>query len=613
MSAKFDNKAQKYSPGSSGEFSNVLKRNLLVSPSFGYQMLDADVTTITHAVTNYKTLYHTKIFSNTIISDVASASSYTVLPNVTDSWATYDSETYDDSTYTPEGYWLSSVIDFADPFNSLKLTKITMTSTSDNIYVYYRMSDIKDQLDDNTDDFTYLDELANGSNVFALPNIKERYFQFCIVFDTGVWGSGAVSGISIEYETFYEYFNAGQFLVDKPNWSSSFGNYDASISCRDKFKKSLETKITSPSYSVATYATGVDIGKILRDTADRCGMLHNDGTELIADTGYKINIADDDNFKDEKASDIFNEVLTYLNFKNVNYRLELNSDGYLQLVIKDSTINNVDWVLDYKSNLINLSKSEESDNLLQRITILSKSHNTDAEIELASQTYNSVQTNTDLTWSNEAIYKRIEVTVNSGDGVFSLAETHNTKIVLNITGTSINVTVKVYGCELVSSPPFVGESIYYSNAENYDGITFKIENRLAQSDADCRNMAKALTDRYGSPSYAVSATIPFNPLLELGDRVLIIEKYTYTNTIYRVDGISLTYNASGASCYQSLTLTDLGSDLTDFNWDRHNVLNGGESSGVDDINYDESGIWDYDLFLQDTDTNDYEHLRNIKF
>ena len=608
LSSSFDNKAEKYSPGAGGEFDGILRRNLLVRPSLGYQMTDANETTNSFAVSNYKTLYHTKIFGSTIVNDIASASSFSGLLGITDNWALYDSETYDDSTYTPDGYWLSNISEYSDLNGSLKLTSLNMTSDNVNIYAYYRASDAQSELTNNSISFTSLGALAVGVNTLTLPDITERFFQFAIVFDTGSWGTGSVSAMSITQETYYEYFSAGEFLVDRPSFSSAFGNYSASISARDKFKKALETKVSSPSYTSST-----DVALILRDACDSAGLSHNDGVELIPDTEYTVTIADDDNFKDIQAIKLFNEVMTYLNWKNANYRIELTDDGHVQLVIKDSTVNTADWQLDYRWNLLAISKAYESDNLAQRITVLAKSHTVETKTRLETQNYTSVQSGTTLSWSNDALYKEIIVTVNSGDGVFTLNTTENDSINFNITGTVIDVDVTVKGNELKASQPFIGESIYYTNAEFNDGITHKIINRLVQSDAECRDIAKAMTDRYGNPEWVVTAKLPYNPLLELGDRLLIFEKYTYTNTIYRIDNISPSYSADGASLYMSLKLTDLGSDFTNFQWDRNNVLNGGTQSGADDLKYDTGLLWDQSLFPANEDNTDYSYLKPVRF
>ena len=608
MSAGFDNKEEKYSPGGTGEFADVLKRNLLVKPSFGYEMLDTSEIGESFAVSNYLTLYHTKIFGSTIVNDVASASSFTNLPGITDSWSFYDGLNYDAGTYQPEGYYLSAIKDYKDSFNSLALTQLSMVSDNDDITVYYRSSDVQSDLSDNTESFTSLGSLSVGTNDLVLPDIKDRFFQFAIVFSTGQWGLGSISNINITFETNYEYFEAGQFLVDKPSFSSTFGSYTASVSCRDKFKKALETEVTSPSYTSST-----DVAKIIRDTADRVGLDHFSGSELIPDSGFTVTIADDDNFKNTKAIDLFNECMTYLNWKNNNYRLELNSEGSLQLVIKTSTVNNADWQLDYRSNLTSVSKAYESDNLLQRITILSKEHTTEAETQLATQNYTSVQSGTTLSWANDSIYKRIDVVVNSGDGVFTLNITANDSINFDIDGTVIDVDVTVYGGELKTSQPFVGESIYYQNAEFFDGITKKIINRLVQSDIEAGGMAKSLTDLFGNPEFVVTATIPYNPLLELGDRLLIWEKYTNTKTIFRVDNMSLPYAAQNASMYMTVKLTDLGSDFENLNWDRHNVINGGTQPGVDDIFFDKGLLWDQGLGLVNEDTTDYSDKKQVEF
>lgn len=607
LSASFDNRGSKYSPGGTGAFANVLRRNLLIEPSFGYQTPFQTEVASAFAIGSYLRLYHTKIDGGYIKNDISSAASFNGLNGITDNWILYDSQNYNSGTYSPEGYWLSNIIEYEDLWGGLEVTKLSMDSDSDKIYVYYRSSDVEDNLLNDLTPFVLAGELSNGSNEFALSGVNERFFQFAIVFATGQWGTGQVNNIEITTITAYEYFNAGQFLVDRPNFDSAFGEYAANIECRDFFKKALETKVTCPSYSSST-----DVAKMLRDVADRAGIPHNDGAELIADTGYTVTIADDENFKNKNAIDIFNEVMIYLNWKNNNYRLEMNIDGYLQLVIKESTTLTPSWQLDYRRNMLSINKEYESDKLLQRITVFSKNHTTETESQLASQTYTSIQNDTDLSWANESVYKRLVVTVNSGDGVFTLNSTENTKINFDITGTAINVTVTVYGCELKSSFPYVGESIYWNNAEFYDGITHKLTNRLIQSETEARDLSKSLTDLYGNPEFKTTVRLPYNPLMELGDVVLIWEKYTNTNTLYRIDEISLEYQAENASMYMSLKLTDLGTEFTNFQWDRENVIDGGGTTGDNDLKWDTGLIFDQDLGVTVTeDTADYDFLEPI--
>ncbi len=104
-----------------------------------------------------------------------------------------------------------------------------------------------------------------------------------------------------------------------------------------------------------------------------------------------------------------------------------------------------------------------------------------------------------------------------------------------------------------------------------------------------------------------------NPLLEVGDFILLWERYTNTNTIYRIDKIGISFNASGAAMYQTLQLTDTGIEYTNIVWDRHNYINGGLETGVDDREWDKGTVWDQDLGPQvSEDTTDYTYLEKVR-
>ena len=92
MSGSFDNKQAKYSPGSGNEFDGILTRNLLVKPSFGYQMTDTEIVDGSYSPASYTTLYHTKVNGDFISNDVTGALSFTHLPNITEPWFFYDGQ-----------------------------------------------------------------------------------------------------------------------------------------------------------------------------------------------------------------------------------------------------------------------------------------------------------------------------------------------------------------------------------------------------------------------------------------------------------------------------------------------------------------------------------------
>lgn len=574
-SVSLDNAKGEYSNGSGKEFDGVLKRNLKIRASVGYVVSTPQYSTKSYTGTGaikYKSIYSGGVYK----SDATGTDLYTELPGISENWTFYGS-LYGSGVYNiADGYYLSTIMEFdqQDVLNQLR-----MTGDGTTVKVYARSSDIIEQLEDNILPFELLGTTASGSNTSSLGDIPHKYFQFCLVFTSGVYGSGSVANIEVYYNDQTADFDQGEFLVDAPSWSSSYGAYKAGISARDIFKKAFETSITMPTYE----ATPVDVAQILRDALDRAKVPHNDGTELIPDTGIMVTITDGVNWKNESCISVVNEVMFYLYSKNNAYKLIRQGDSNLALVTVNSAINTSDWVLDYRYNLQSLSISELSDKLLQRATFLSVEHTTETEVTLDNDSFTTTGTKT-LTWSVDSMYLRIETTGTATVSNVSVdLASHSLSFDIDsITGT---YAVTLYGCNLGEGfSGYFGESISWENADAADGFTQKIVNRLIQSDAEAATMAEAYVSKYGTPATQATATINCNPLLEIGDRLLIWDKYTYTNSIYRIDQISISFSASGANLKQSLTLSDLGIsiDPASFLWD----------SGTQ---YDTGRLWDQDL------------------
>jgi hypothetical protein len=323
----------------------------------------------------------------------------------------------------------------------------------------------------------------------------------------------------------------------------------------------------------------------MRDVCDRAGVPHNDGAELIANTGYTVTIADAINFKNVKAYDALNEVMQWLVQKDRMYRLQVTS-GNIELVKVSEVNSTADWQLDYRYNMIDMSRGYKSDRLLQRITVIAQDENTDAETQLATVTESTTQTNKDLSWSSKSIYLRI---VTSGTGTFTLnyVDSDAKKINYNSTGS---ITITVFGCVMATGSGIYGEAINQANAEASDGFTQKVTNRLLQTASQAKAMAEALIAEYGDPAYEVTTRIPCNPLLELGDRILIFEKFTNTKTVYSIVSLSHSFSAAGAAAFTTVQLRDLGETFGDIEWDRN-----GATAGENDLDYDTGRVWDQDL------------------
>jgi hypothetical protein len=637
-------------------------------------------------------MYHSKVVSNEILNDITSAVSFTNLPGVTDSWTFYGDSLYGAGTYQAEGYYLSSYIDFY-VYDTETLQQLLVTADTADCTVYYRSSNSLTELQNNTVDFTEAGATVVGTKTFTLADIKDRWFQFAIVFRTGTWGTGTIESVQVRYMQSAEFFSQGEFLMDDPGFEESISGYSATFTARDDMKKAFEAEVTLPDYSSLT-----DVAVIIRDTALRAGIPYT--TSTIPLTTYEVKIAKGDNWKNIRAIDILSEVMLYLTSKNVLYRLQM-IDGNFTLSLVTVPTTSVDWQLHYKYNTLRLSKKYEANKVLQRVTVLSYDHITDPEEQLVTDTLTD-ETDT-LSWTKDSMFLRVAT---SGTGTVTVdnIDLEAKEITLTVTGT---LDVTVYGCPLLEGfdigsmstqvtktdktskkigdlPPnsvvidvkaqvteafnssgtdhldigitgtanyfadnidvssvgvptvtrtagsfgvvsasegkeiyavyipgvddattgaayvtvnyvrlarYKGEAIYQPNARE-EGFTNKIINRLVQSDAEAEALAENVLSQYGAPKYQIEAELPCNPLLEVGDNILVWSKNSNTKNIFRIDDITISWQAEGASMMQNLTLTDTGVAFSAFNWD-------------DDGLWDAGDLWDQDLGTATSDTDTY--------
>jgi hypothetical protein len=214
----------------------------------------------------------------------------------------------------------------------------------------------------------------------------------------------------------------------------------------------------------------------------------------------------------------------------------------------------------------------------------------------------------------EAVYKRIEIIENSTGASVIVDNTSLTDVDLTVSGTGFDIDVTIYGCYLkADGVPIIGEAVNSSNWQGREGITKRFINRLIQTSADAQAISEKLIDIYGNQNFKASLNIPFDPLREIDDKITIWEKFTNTARIFAIESISHNFSASGANARTSLGLVDLGVDFAGFNWDRHNVINGGMRPGLDDILYDSGRLWDEGFGVNvtedgETQVDDYRNI-----
>ena len=603
------NARQKYSPGTGNEFDGVLIRDRQVTPAIGYKVTNAaGITDILNEVLDLTAgtiLYHTQEISGSLYNDIASASSLPVLPGIT--FFPYDSILYDDETYSCEGIWTSAILTLDnDPNTTLKSIEVVADTTTIEIY----LRDGCDATDILTQSFVKVGNTIDGTQRIDVSN-SNKVYQLAFAWCTGEYSSiiNCITSSTVFYYTRSAFFDQGNYFLDDPSFSASYGNYSASTGGRDFIKKAIESKITTP-----TYTSSTDVARIIRDIADRAGIPND--TTSVPNTGTTVTIDDADNFNNETANDALNECVTYLNGVDDNYRIRINDDtGKLELFVKNESTINADFNYTYKEALISFQKTLLSNNFVQRATVTSGDISTDAEI-LLSNTNLTAEGAANISWSNDAIHKRIVITINNSTSTVVVVDDISlTDIDVTVSGgTPVDIDIDIYGAETSGTPPSAGESVNSTNWQANSGITKDITNRLIQNDAEAQSVADKMTVLFGNQGFKASLNIPFDPLREIDDKITIWEKFTNTSRIFAIESISHSFTASGASAGTNLGLLDLGVDFANFNWDRQNVLNGGTLTGVDDIKWDSGRLWDEEfgpLVESDTVTN-VNDFRNIK-
>jgi hypothetical protein len=587
LSAAMNNKGEIYSPG--GALENLLSINRKLYPYFGYMTDTAADATKSFMLADAVQFYHTVVSGVTIISSASNVSpaltAFRNLPGITDSWTLYDSGTYDDGYYAPAGYYESSILRIRDMYYGSLPKQITVTSTTTKVDVYYRIAFRKENIQNNVTNFVLLGTCAVGANTWTFPTVSnERYIQLAFVFRDSTYGESAVSAPGLVYNNYSELFEQGEYLLDVPSFSSKYSGYSASFSGRNNLKKALETKISTP-----TIASPTDISTIIRNIATRCKIAWTATT--IPMTTYTVSSAA--GYANVKALDAFEECLQYLN-TFADYRLWLDTNGNLTLGIKETDYTSADWVINYRYNAKTLGKQKTADMLLQRITISNAALTLAAETQLATANYTTTGSKT-LSWAQPNMCKRFEIVVNSGDAVVTYVSNTTTQMIFTIAGTTIDVDITVHGCQVSSPPSSYGEEFMQGNFEDGVGMTYELVNRYLTG-AYSATLAARYVAEYGTPQYTVSVEIPLNPLLELNDRVLILEKNTNTKTIYVIESISHKFSANGASASTNLTLRDIGFTYASYVYDRGQIV------GLTDMLYDNGFVYDYDIWPAEDDS-----------
>lgn len=633
VSMTLQNYTEKYTPGAGGTFDGVIVKDRKIRVFMGYKVLEEVEQTEPVTTAEFNSLYHAQIIGSKIHAYTVAG----ITPSLTNFTVTSGRLTFDDTPPGSLGYWVNEDGDrvvneageptiydnrptfwayaLSDPQDTFldkaqEINKINFDSDTDQIYVFYRTDDRTDDI--LTRNFKYAGQSASGSNSIDIPATTDRYIQVVFLWANDNYSASDeyIENVAIGYDDFSEYFDQGIFLVDTPNIKTSAGDYTISFSARDELKKAFENSISLPAYS------GADVSQIIRDAADRLNIPWT--TASLPTLSHTVTIAADDTWRNENGIDILNEVMVYVNAVIGNYFLVVR-DGLLTLDLRAISVTNADYGLSTKDQLFSVNREGEEKNLLGKAIAQAKNPSTEAELLLDSSNYTAtgqhVITYPAGSHTGKFFYVNVIVDLKTSDPSVYVEIISNTltSMTYEIKGTgSVDVDVTIRGNEMKAPAVAIWETFAAINYVNKTGFTNEVENRLIQSDAE----AKLITDKqvynFGDQFFRVSVNGRGLPMLEIGDRVVVLDKKTNLNNILAIESINKKYTADGAVFNGTMTMRDSGWDLENWNYDRENVMNGGQLRGADDLKHDSNWFYDQDLSSQESDPTDYDYLKKLK-
>ena len=568
------NKDGEYSPGSGTDKDNIFDIDTKIRLRAGYIIKDDDpvVETKTFPLTGevtsfYKTSYNSS--DQDVELDVSGTSTIEFFNDLFT--PLYDSETYDDSTYTPDAYFVSYIDNTRKKFSDLNSISVTSDTTKGTIY--YKLTDtLITPLSGASESTAWVNGGAtvNGEKVITINDTTgARYVYVAVILDGTSWGDSINIGpITAEVNTFVDLFYTDIFYLDTPVYDEPAAPTMPTISCsgRDVWKKAIETEV-----NLQDLSGGVQIDQLVKDVCDSIGLQYT--ADSIADlSDFPDRTLASGLGKPVKAIDIFEQIIQILNQDGLTkYRMYLEYDSTIGdnivFVQPKPEFFSADFVLDYRDYVSIGSRRNNYDKLLKRITVLDQQESSDKEELLVSTNHVTAGTKV-MSWAGDAEYKRYSVTVNTGDAVVTLTSVDPTNITFEITGATIDVDISIHGLRWTSAPLVEGESINHENMVANNGITTRIENKLLLSDTEAKNIAKGFIDEFGSPVNEVgSLRWPYlHLLLEQNDSALLWSRFVFLDDIFAITGIKYHWDrAERPSDSTVFTLDDTGKNFADVN------------------------------------------------
>lgn len=552
LSFSIQNQNGKWSEdNSASEYSGLIVNDAKIRIRSGYIFENAtsvtEIVDLNHLFNSF--FYNLKYSGLVIIPDIAGTETDDYFKDLFA--LQYDEAKYDTRKLTPTGYCVHTY-DSAVKGNA-GFTGINVTANGTFGKVYYRFFDTKTAIAgfDTSASWAYAGATINGEKTFIFSESVYRYIQVAVIFDGTTWGPDyQVSQIELVFNSYYEYLYTGVFHVDGISETEPEGTQMPlmSVTARDNYKRAIDTDYNLPDVS------GMEIDAIIKQICDDIKIPYS-ATSIADLTAFAARTLTTGNGTTEKkkADAVFDWLMEIINQSGAAYKYEMymdydsTEDDMILFVQPRPTVVEASWVMNYKSYTSLGDKKRNYDKLLQRVTAITDSHVPDSTDTLDTQTYNTAGTKT-LSWVGDAQFKRYTIVINSGDAIVTQSDVTNTSIVFIITGTTIDVTITVYGDKWSSTAPaFEGEYINQTNMIAQKGFTATRVNPLIVSDAEARLIAKGDIEDYGEPIYEANKILwPYMNLIPaMNDMVLLWSKHTFLERLFFITSIAHDYNSGG--------------------------------------------------------------------
>ena len=536
------NENGKYSDGSGTSFENYYDNGTRVRLKAGYNVGDNLSTSTESLSLNSITgdivgsyFYGTKYVGSSILLDIA----YTnALAHFTDLFVPlYDSETYDDSTYTPLGYTVQTYDSYQAGYE--QFNKVNVTANNTNGKIYYRTFDSSNDVGFSVlSDWTYGADTINGVQEIDFTDIvNERFIQFAIIYDSIGWSGGQeISDITVTIQSSIEWIYTSVYELDTPEYDDPPTPITPMVYCsgRDAWKKSIETDINISDYSGAN----ISPTNFIKSIADKCNIKYNatsiDTISGLSDINWSAGLGEV-----KKGNEVFELIMHKIN--SVGYQMYMQyditlDDMILYVTLKPDTLE-ADGVFSYRNYTSIGNNRKNYDKMLQRYTVYTDEQVVDAEMQLDQESISSTGT-TVFSWAGDAIYKRFNADLPDNiTATVTVTPTSASLVVTAITGT---VVVTLYGNKWSSAPSFEGEAINFYNQIHSLGSTSRTINPLLTSDTECKTASESFISDFATPIKEAQGLIyPYvNLLPEINGIYMLWRRFNFNDNLYYSTKIS---------------------------------------------------------------------------